>query len=77
MNSAGIIRFGVFEVNCNTGELRNNGVRVRLLDQPFQILLVLLDHPGEVLTREEIQRRLWSDDTFVEFEHSIGTASRN
>ncbi len=71
---AGVVRFGVFEANRTTGELRKSGVRIRLQDQPFQILLMLLDHSGEVVTREEIQRRLWPEGTFVEFEHSIGTA---
>jgi Tol biopolymer transport system component/DNA-binding winged helix-turn-helix (wHTH) protein len=71
---AEVVRFGVFEANRTSGELRKSGARIRLQDQPFQILLMLLDHPGEVVTREEIQRRLWPDGTFVEFEHSIGTA---
>jgi Tol biopolymer transport system component/DNA-binding winged helix-turn-helix (wHTH) protein len=71
---ADLVRFGVFEANRTTGELRKGGVRIRLQDQPFQILLMLLDRPGEVVTREEIQRRLWPEGTFVEFEHSIGTA---
>ena len=71
---AEVVRFGVFEVNRTTGELRKGGVRIRLQDQPFQILLMLLDRPGEVVTREEIQRRLWPEGTFVEFENSIGTA---
>ena len=71
---AEVVRFGVFEVNRTTGELRKGGVRIRLQDQPFQILLMLLERPGEVVTREEIQGRLWPEGTFVEFEHSIGTA---
>jgi hypothetical protein len=69
-----VVRFGVFEANRKTGEWRKSGVRIRLQDQPFQILLMLLDRPGEVVSREEIQRQLWPDGTFVEFEHSIGTA---
>jgi DNA-binding winged helix-turn-helix (wHTH) protein/Tol biopolymer transport system component len=71
---AEVVRFGVFEANRTTGELRKGGARIRLQEQPFQILLMLLDRPGEVVTREEIQLRLWPDGTFVEFEHSIGTA---
>ncbi len=71
---AEVVRFGVFEANRKTGELRKSGARIRLQDQPFQILLMLLDRPGEVVSREEIQHRLWPDGTFVEFEHSIGTA---
>jgi Tol biopolymer transport system component/DNA-binding winged helix-turn-helix (wHTH) protein len=70
------LRFGVFAVDRKTGELRRNGVRVRLQDQPLQILLTLLERPGEVVTREELRGRLWPDDTFVDFEHSINTAVR-
>lgn len=70
------LRFGVFEVDRKTGELRRNGSRVRLQDQPLQILLTLLERPGEVVTREELRGRLWPDDTFVDFEHSINTAVR-
>ena len=70
----GIVRFGIFEVDCRAGELRKSGVKIRLQDQPLQILLMLLERPGEVVSREEIQARLWPAGTFVEFEHSIGTA---
>jgi Tol biopolymer transport system component/DNA-binding winged helix-turn-helix (wHTH) protein len=70
------LRFGVFAVDRKTGELRRNGVKVRLQDQPLQILLALLERPGEVVTREELRGRLWPDDTFVDFEHSINTAVR-
>jgi len=70
------LRFGVFAVDRKTGELRRNGVKVRLQDQPLQILLTLLDRPGEVVTREELRGRLWPGDTFVDFEHSINTAVR-
>src|ERR1700739_282487 len=70
------LRFGVFAVDRKTGELRRNGVKVRLQDQPLQILLTLLERPGEVVTREELRGRLWPDDTFVDFEHSINTAVR-
>jgi DNA-binding winged helix-turn-helix (wHTH) protein len=75
--SAGaILRFGVFEVDRKTGELRRNGGKVKLQDQPFQVLLALLERPGEVVTRDELRARLWSDDTFVDFEHSLNTAVR-
>jgi len=70
------LRFGVFEVDRKTGELRRNGSRVRLQDQPLQILLTLLERPGEMITRDELRGRLWPDDTFVDFEHSINTAVR-
>jgi Tol biopolymer transport system component/DNA-binding winged helix-turn-helix (wHTH) protein len=68
------ISFGEFELDVRTGELRRGGQRIRLQEQPFQILVMLLEHPGEVVTREEICNRLWPDGTIVEFDHSIGTA---
>lgn len=69
-----LIRFGVFEVNLETGELRKSGIRLRLQTQPFKILAVLLRRPGEVVSREEVQRELWGADTNVDFEHGLGTA---
>lgn len=69
-----IIRFAVFEVDLAAGELRRNGVRVRLQEQPFQILAYLLDRPGQVVTREELREKLWPADTFVDFDHSLNTA---
>ncbi len=69
-----VYRFGVFQVNLATRELRKHGVRVRLPGQPFCILTMLLERPGEVVTREEMRRRLWAADTFVDFEHSLNTA---
>jgi TolB-like protein/DNA-binding winged helix-turn-helix (wHTH) protein/Tfp pilus assembly protein PilF len=68
------ISFGVFEVDLRSGELRKNGSRVKLQEKPFQILAVLLDRPGELVTREELQKRLWPADTIVDFDHSLGTA---
>ncbi|MGD1103882.1 MAG: winged helix-turn-helix domain-containing protein [Terriglobia bacterium] len=68
------ISFGEFELDVRAGELRKGGLPIRLQEQPFQILLMLLQHPGEVVTREEIRKRLWPNDTIVEFDHSIGTA---
>ena len=56
------------------GELRKNGTRIRLQDQPFQILVYLLDRAGEVVTREELRQKLWPADTFVDFDHSLNTA---
>jgi DNA-binding winged helix-turn-helix (wHTH) protein len=70
----GTYRFGVFEADLDTGELRKRGRRVPLQDQPFQVLALLLRHPGEIVTREELQRALWPADTFVEFEHGVNTA---
>jgi DNA-binding winged helix-turn-helix (wHTH) protein len=67
-------RFGVFEVDSTTGELRRNGLRVKLHSQPFQVLFMLLERPGEMLTREEICRELWPDGTFVDYEHGVNSA---
>ena len=67
-------RFGVFEIDASTGELRRQGVRVRLNAQPFQVLLLLLERPGELLTREEISRALWPQGTFVDYEHGVNSA---
>jgi DNA-binding winged helix-turn-helix (wHTH) protein len=74
--SAGVFRFGVFEVDAATGELRKQGLRIRLQEQPSQLLLMLLNHAGEVVSREEIRRKLWPPDTFVDFDSSLGTALR-
>jgi DNA-binding winged helix-turn-helix (wHTH) protein len=69
-----IARFGVFELDLNAAELRKNGVKMRLQGQPFQVLVVLLERAGEVITREELQQKLWPSDTFVDFDHSLNTA---
>jgi cholera toxin transcriptional activator len=68
------LRFAVFEVDLAAGELRKNGTRIRLQEQPFQILVYLLDRAGEVVTREELRQKLWPADTFVDFDHSLNTA---
>ena len=67
----GRLRFGVFELDPRAGELRKHGVRVRLQEQPFQVLTTLLEHPGEIVTREELQKKLWPADTFVDFDHGL------
>lgn len=67
-------RFGSFEADAATGELRRQGIRIRLNTQPFQVLLLLLDRPGALLTREEISRELWPDGTFVDYEHGVNSA---
>jgi DNA-binding winged helix-turn-helix (wHTH) protein len=67
-------RFGAFEADEASGELRRQGIRVKINAQPFQVLLMLLERSGEVLTREEISRTLWPDDTFVDFEHGVNSA---
>jgi len=68
------IAFDRFEVDLRSGELRKHGRRVRLQGQPFQLLALLLEHHGDVVTREEVCRKLWQTDTFVDFDHSLGTA---
>lgn len=68
------LRFGVFEVDLAAGQLRKNGVRLRLQEQPFQVLVVLLENAGRVVTREELRQRVWPSDTFVDFDHSLNTA---
>jgi TolB-like protein/DNA-binding winged helix-turn-helix (wHTH) protein/Flp pilus assembly protein TadD len=65
------LRFGVFEMDFRTGELRKHGMQVRLQKQPFQVLVMLLEHAGEVVTREELQKNLWPADTFVDFDHGL------
>jgi TolB-like protein/DNA-binding winged helix-turn-helix (wHTH) protein/Tfp pilus assembly protein PilF len=68
------LRFGVFEVDLRAGELRKHGVRLRLQEQPFQLLAMLLDRPGETVTREELRNRLWTAETFVDFDHGVNKA---
>jgi DNA-binding winged helix-turn-helix (wHTH) protein/Tol biopolymer transport system component len=70
----GVVKFGVYEVDPQAGELRRNGVKIKLQEQPFQVLTMLLERPGEVIPREELQRRLWPADTFVDFDHSLNAA---
>ena len=71
--STRLIRFGTFEVDLLAGELRKNGVKLKLTGQPFQVLTILLEQPGEIVTREELQKRLWPD-TFVDVDHNLNTA---
>src|SRR5438552_19216029 len=74
MRSFGILRFGTFEVDLRAGEVRKQGVRIKLQEQPFQVLTVLLQRPGEVVTREELRNQNWPPDTFVDFDNSLNTA---
>src|ERR1700704_6239116 len=67
-------RFGAFELDLKAGELHKGGRAVRLQEQPFQILRVLVEHRGELATRDEIRKKLWPNDTVVEFDHAINTA---
>jgi len=68
-----LVRFGTFEVDLTARELRKSGVKLKLTGQPFQVLAILLERPGEVVTREELQKRLWPD-TFVDVDHNLNTA---
>ena len=69
----GVFRFGAYEVDVAAGELRKSGLRLRVQEQPFRVLLMLLERPGEVVTRDELRQRLWPSDTFVDFDHSLNT----
>ena len=73
-SSSQTVRFGVFELDLRAGELRKQGIKIKLQEQPFQILAMLLEHPGQVVTREELRSRLWPADTFVDFDHSLNKA---
>jgi len=73
-NNIRIARFGVFELDLGTGELRKGGVKLRLQGQPIQVLTLLLERAGDVVTREELRQKLWASDTFVDFDHSLNTA---
>jgi Tol biopolymer transport system component/DNA-binding winged helix-turn-helix (wHTH) protein len=69
-----VVRFGAYEADLLSGELRKSGIRLKIQDRPFQILAILLEQPGLVVTREQLQKRLWPEDTFVDFEHGLNTA---
>jgi DNA-binding winged helix-turn-helix (wHTH) protein len=71
--TTGVIRFANYEADLDAGELRKNDRKLKLSGQPFQVLAILLERPGEVVTREEFQKRMWPD-TFVDFEHNLNTA---
>jgi DNA-binding winged helix-turn-helix (wHTH) protein len=69
-----ILRFGSYEADLKEARLTKSGVRIRLQEQPFQILILLLERAGQVVTRDEIREKLWSDNTFVEFDNALNTA---
>jgi TolB-like protein len=69
-----VVRFGAYELDQQAGELRKDGLRVRLQEQPLQILRLLLDQPGKIITREELRQKIWPSDTFVDFDHGINNA---
>jgi DNA-binding winged helix-turn-helix (wHTH) protein/TolB-like protein len=68
------LRFGAFEIDTHARVLRKSGVKIRLQEQPFEVLLALLESPGEIITREQLRQRLWPEGTFVEFDHALNTA---
>ena len=69
-----VLRFGAFELDLRAGELHKQGLRVKLQEQPFRVLNVLLHHPGEVVTRDELRASIWPADTFVDFDNSLNTS---
>src|SRR5215467_321982 len=73
-NPTRIVRFGAFEVDLRAGELRKSGLKIKLQEQPLQVLAMLLRHPGEVVTREELQKAVWPADTFVDFDRGLNKA---
>ena len=68
------IRFGLFEVDLESGELRRQGLKIRLQEQPIQVLAMLIEQPGQVVSREDLQKQLWPADTFVDFERGLNRA---
>ena len=73
-SSPTLLKFGPFELHSQSGELQKNGTRIRLSGQPLRILLLLLERPGEVVTREELRQQIWGDGTFVDFEGGLNAA---
>src|SRR5580704_10959277 len=71
---AELIRFGVFESDLRAGELRKHGLKLKLQEQPFRILAMLLERPGQVVTREDLQKSLWAGDTFIDFDSGLNKA---
>ena len=67
-------RFGAYQVTPDSREIRSNGIRIKLHEQPFEVLLALLERPGELVTREDLRVRLWPDETFVDFDKGLNTA---
>ena len=71
---SGRVRFATFEVDLRSGELHKQGIKIKLHDQPFQVLAMLLEHPGELVTREQLHQKLWPSDTFVDFDVGLNSA---
>ena len=74
IRSPGFIRFGLFEVDLKNSELRKRGLKIKLQQQPFEVLVALLERPGEIVTLDELRQRIWPEDIFVDFEHNLRTA---
>ena len=72
-----LVRFGVFELDLNTGELCKNGRKLKLQEQPYRLLSLLLEQPGQTVTRDRLKEVLWPSDTFVDFDHSLNAAIAN
>src|ERR1035438_5633473 len=73
-NGTRTVRFGAFEADLHSGEVRKSGNRVKLQDQPFKVLQILLEHPGVLVTREELQTRIWPEETYGDFDHAVNVA---
>src|SRR5580698_3221344 len=73
-NGTRTIRFGAFEADLHSGEVRKSGNRVKIQDQPFKVLQILLERPGDLVTREELQTRIWPDENFGDFDHAVNVA---
>ena len=71
---ARMVRFAIFEADLNARELRKGGVKIKVHGQPFEMLAMLLERPGEIVPREELKQKLWPTDTFVDFDHGVNTA---
>jgi TolB-like protein len=72
----GVVRFGHFEVDSRSGELRKQGIKIKLQEQPFHLLRMLLEHPGEIVSRAELQKKIWPADTFVDFDQGLNNAAK-
>ena len=73
-NGSRTIRFGAFEADLHSGEVRKSGNRIKLQDQPFKVLEILLERPGSLVTREELQTRIWPEETYGDFDHAVNVA---
>src|SRR5580693_4569485 len=73
-NGSRTIRFGAFEADLHSGEVRKSGNRVKLQDQPFKVLQILLERPGDLVSREELQTRIWPEETYGDFDHAVNVA---